>query len=149
MYAALRSPEDDSWTPDERTPAWPSYRCSSCVSRWHYYWRHGSDSREDDRVGFGRLLQAVAVVSFRYNVICSRQSNEQEVVYNQIARGISVGRVNSTAAAIAELRPVYPDDPEFRSAFADKALRTTSSRNNKVVRFNAVPAGSAVVGTTL
>ena len=38
-------------------------------------------------------------------------------------------------AAIAKLRPVYPADAEFRAAFGDKALRTTSARNNKVVRF--------------
>ena len=36
---------------------------------------------------------------------------------------------------VARLRPVYPDDQEFRAAFTDKSLRTTSSRNNKVVRF--------------
>ena len=74
-------------------------------------------------------------MSFRYNVICSRQSNEQEVVYNQVAREISSGRIDGSAAAIAELRPVYTEDAEFRAAFTDKALRTTSHRNSKVVRF--------------
>ena len=90
---------------------------------------------ERDRAGFGRFLQAIAVVSFRYNVICGRQSNEQEVVYNQIARELSAGEIVSAQEAIAKLRPVYPEDAEFRAAFADKALRTTSPRNNKVVRF--------------
>ena len=98
---------------------------------------HESDinNAERDRAGFGRFLQAIAVVSFRYNVICGRQSNEQEVVYNQIARELAAGEIVSAKAAIARLRPVYPEDAEFRAAFADKALRTTSSRNNKVVRF--------------
>ena len=68
-------------------------------------------------------------------MICSRQSNEQEVVYNNIAVELSSRRINDVAAAIARLRPVYPDDQEFRAAFTDKSLRTTSSRNNKVVRF--------------
>ena len=30
---------------------------------------------------------------------------------------------------------MYPEDDEFRAAFADKELRTTSSRNKKVARF--------------
>ncbi len=134
VYAALRSPEDDSWTAEERANLaqlqmfnvrQPLALLLAAFERF----------AEEDRVGFGRFLHAVAVVSFRYNVICSRQSNEQEVVYNQIAQGIAEGRVHSMAAAIAELNPVYPDDPEFKAAFADKALRTTSSRNKKIVRF--------------
>ncbi len=134
VYAALRSPEDGSWTAEERDSLaqlqmfnvrQPLALLLAAFERFE----------EDNRTGFGSFLRAIAVVSFRYNVICSRQSNEQEVVYNQIARGISAGRINSTAAAIAELRPVYPEDAEFRAAFADKALRTPSSRNNKVVRF--------------
>ena len=75
------------------------------------------------------------VVSIRYNVICGRQSNEQESVYNQIAVGISEQRVSGSRAAIAQLRPVYPEDTEFRAAFTDKTLRTTSSRNKQVARF--------------
>ena len=106
-----------------------------CVSRWRYCWRHLNNSRNETARALDVSLQAIAVVSFRYNVICGRQSNEQEVVYNQIARELSAGEIVSAQAAIAKLRPVYPEDAEFRAAFADKALRTTSARNNKVVRF--------------
>ena len=134
VYAALRSPEDDSWTAEER---------DSLAQLQMYNVRQPlavllaafERFEEEDRPGFGRFLRAIAAVSFRYNVICSRQSNEQEAVYNQMARGISSGRIDGAAAAIAELRPVYPGDGEFRAAFADKTLRTTSSRNSKVVRF--------------
>lgn len=90
---------------------------------------------EDDRSGFAQLLRAVAVVSFRYNVICGRQSNEQEQEYNRIACALSDQQLDGAADTIRELRRVYPDDDEFRAAFADKELRTTSSRNKKVARF--------------
>ena len=56
-------------------------------------------------------------------------------VYNQIATAISEQRIAGPGAAIELLRPVYPADPEFRAAFADKTLRTTNSRNRKVARF--------------
>ena len=134
VYAALRSPEDDAWTAEERASL-GQLQMFNVRQPLALLLAAFEQFGEEDRVGFGRFLRAVAVLSFRYNVICSRQSNEQEVVYNQIARGISVGRIHTIAAAISELRPVYPDDPEFRAAFADKVLRTTSSRNNKVVRF--------------
>ena len=57
---------------------------------------------ENNRRGFIRLLRAIAAVSFRYNVICSRQSNEQEVVYNNIAVELSSRRINDVATASCE-----------------------------------------------
>ena len=134
VYAALRSPEDGLWTPRERdglaqlqmfNVRQPLAVLLAAFDRFE----------QEDRAGFERFLRAMAVVSFRYNVICGRQSNEQEMLYNGIARGLSAGRITGGAEAIGALRPVYPSDGEFRTAFADKTLRTTSSRNRKVVRF--------------
>ena len=134
VYAALRSPEEGAWTAEERDSL-AQLQMFNVRQPLAVLLAAFERFEENDRGGFGRLLKAIAVVSFRYNVICSRQSNEQEVVYNQVARGISSGRIDGAAAAIAELRPVYPEDAEFRAAFTDKALRTTSHRNSKVVRF--------------
>ena len=134
VYSALRSPEDDSWTAEERESL-AQLQMFNVRQPLALLLAAFEQFEERDRAGFGRFLQAIAVVSFRYNVICGRQSNEQEVVYNQIARELSAGEIVSAKAAIARLRPVYPEDAEFRAAFADKALRTTSARNNKVVRF--------------
>ena len=134
VYAALRSPEDDAWTMQERgslaqlqmfNVRQPLAVLLAAFDRFE----------QQDRTGFERFLRAIAVVSFRYNVICGRQSNEQEMLYNDIARGLSAGRIAGVAEAIGALRPVYPSDGEFRTAFADKTLRTTSHRNKKVVRF--------------
>ena len=134
VYAALRNPEDDSWTSAERDSLsqllmfnvrQPLALLLAAFDRF----------AEDDRAGLGRFLRAIAVVSFRYNAICGYPSNEQETMYNRIARNISTGHIANATAAIAELRPVYPDDAKFKAAFADKVLRTTSSRNKKVARF--------------
>ena len=46
---------------------------------------------EADRASFTRIVKAVAVVSFRYNVICSLQTHEQERLYNAIAWKLSSG----------------------------------------------------------
>ena len=134
VYAALRRPEDDSWTVGERNSL-AQLQMFNVRQPLALLLAAFEQFAKRDRAGFGRFLQAIAVVSFRYNVICGRQSNEQEGMYNQIARELSAGEIGSAQEAIARLRPVYPEDAEFRAAFADKALRTTSARNNKVVRF--------------
>ena len=134
VYAALRNPDDGSWTAAERASLaqlqmfnvrQPLALLLAAFDRFS----------EADRTGFARLLRALAVVSLRYNVICGRQSNEQESVYNQVAVAISEQRVSGPGAAVEQLRPVYPEDNEFRAAFTDKTLRTINSRNRKVARF--------------
>ena len=96
VYAALRSPEDDAWTMQERgslaqlqmfNVRQPLAVLLAAFDRFE----------QEDRTGFERFLRAIAVVSFRYNVICGRQSNEQEMLYNDIARGLSTGRIAGVA----------------------------------------------------
>ena len=134
VYAALRSPEDDAWTKQERDSL-AQLQMFNVRQPLAVLLAAFDRFEQEDRTGFERFLRAIAVVSFRYNVICGRQSNEQEMLYNDIARGLSAGRIAGVAEAIGALRPVYPSDGEFRTAFADKTLRTTSHRNKKVVRF--------------
>jgi len=134
VYAALRNPDDGSWTAEERAGL-SQLQMFNVRQPLALLLAAFDQFSEPDRTGFARLLRAIVVVSMRYNVICGRQSNEQESVYNQVAAGISEQRVSDSRAAVAQLRPVYPEDTEFRAAFTDKTLRTTSSRNRKVARF--------------
>lgn len=43
--------------------------------------------------------------------------------------------MNTLGHVLQALRSVYPDDAAFRAAFAEKSIKTTDSRNNRVVRF--------------
>ena len=134
IYAALRQPEDDFWQKEERESL-AELQMFNVRQPLALLLAAFEQFGERDRDGFGRFLRAIAVVSFRYNVICGRQSNEQEVVYNQIACALSAGEIVGAQKAVDKLRPVYPEDEAFRAAFAGKALQTTSARNKKVVRF--------------
>ena len=87
-----------------------------------------------DRAGFDRILRAVSVISFRYNVICNMQTHDQERLYNDIAQKVSNGDYN-VSNTVSALNPVYPQDAIFKTAFSSKELRTTNSRNKKVVRY--------------
>jgi hypothetical protein len=134
IYAALRDPQDPSWSIDERKALeqllmfnvrQPLAMLLACYVKFF-------DSNRD---AFTRVLKAVTVVSFRYNVICNFQTHDQEWLYNEIAWKVSAGTLTRVSDVINALRDVYPEDEPFKTAFADKELRTTNSRNKKVVRY--------------
>lgn len=134
VYAALRDPQDPAWNREERQALaqllmfnvrQPLAMLMACQARFY----------DADRSAFTRILSAIAVVSFRYNVICNLQTHEQERIYNDIAWKVSSGTLSQVPEVLASLREIYPDDTQFRAAFAEKELRTTNSRNKKVVRY--------------
>lgn len=134
VYAALRDPQDPSWDSDEKNALeqlvmfnvrQPLAMLLSCHTRFY----------EVERASFTRIMKAVAIVSFRYNVICNLQTHEQERLYNEIASKVSSEAGMRAIEVMTALREVYPDDTQFKAAFAEKELRTTNSRNKKVVRY--------------
>lgn len=134
VYAALRDPQDGFWEAEERKALQqllmfnvrqPLAMLLACYEKF----------AENNREIFTRILRAVAVISFRYNVICNLQTHEQERVYNEVARKVSEGSLASLPAILQALREIYPDDTRFKTAFGEKELRTTNTRNRKVVRY--------------
>lgn len=91
--------------------------------------------RHLDDEGFAGLLRATVVISLRYNVIGAYGTAEQERVYNAVARRVATGEVKELHAVLQGLRSIYVEDRTFRETFAGKSIRTTDSRNNRVVRF--------------
>ncbi|WP_412852101.1 DUF262 domain-containing protein [Ectothiorhodospira shaposhnikovii] len=133
-YAALRDPMHSGWQPPEREALQQLMMfnvrqpLAMLVASYRRFYT-------TDRDSFSRILRAVAVVSLRYNVICSLQTHDQERVYNDIARKLSNGEYHNATEVLAALGDVYPDDRTFKAAFTSKSLKTTNSRNKKVVRY--------------
>jgi len=88
-----------------------------------------------ERVLFQKILRAISVLSFRYNVICKLHANELERTYNQIAQKIASGQYTNKTQIFDHLRELYPNDELFKSAFKEKELTTSNSRNKKIVRY--------------
>jgi hypothetical protein len=84
---------------------------------------------------FETLLRSCVMISFRYNVIGSQPTSEQERVYNQVASKVSDGTHPSLAAVLNGMTNIYPSDDSFRAAFSEKIIKTTQSRNRRVVRY--------------
>jgi hypothetical protein len=134
VYTALRDPQDPMWNPEEKKAIQqlmmfgvrqPLAMLLACHSKFY----------EKERSAFSRILKSVAVVSFRYNVICNLQTHEQESLYSEIALKVSDQSFDSARQVLDSLHTVYPEDSVFRPAFAEKELRTGNARNKKVLRY--------------
>lgn len=109
LYAALWDPQDPGWNePEQRAleqlqmfnVRQPLAMLLACHRRFF----------EQEREVFTRILRAVAVIAFRYNVICSLPTHEQERTYNEVAWKLAEGEIGNLRQVLAALRGVYPDD---------------------------------------
>lgn len=130
-YLALTNPEASAWTPELRGQA-QKLRMFSVRQPFPLI---VAGHRHLNAADFATLLKACVTISFRYNVIGSQPTNEQERVYYAAAQKLSNAEINNAAQVLEALKPVYPADEAFRGAFADKIIRTTNSRNLRIVRY--------------
>lgn len=131
VYLALTRPETSDWP-----PAWKD----DVVSLRLFNVRQPfpllllAKRRLDDHA-FGQVLRASVVISFRYNIIGDRSTGDQESTYNAVTRYVLDAERPRSSEVIAGLARIYPTDAEFREAFAAKSIRTTQSRNSRIVRY--------------
>jgi len=74
---------------------------------------------------FKHLLRSIIIVCFRYNVICSKNPNEIEKVFNDMALAIYAGE----GLNLSMLRNIYISDSEFENSFALKSLNIARVRD--------------------
>ena len=80
---------------------------------------------------FSSLLAKIIIITFRYNIICGKNPNEQENVYNKIALKIE----KTKSFDIEELKSgIYVSDVEFEQTFMYKEFMYTT-RNNKIAKY--------------
>lgn len=130
-YLALSSPETSDW-PQETKGFASTLRTFNVRQPLPLLL---AAKRVFDVPDFAGLMRACVAISMRFNVICSYSTAEQERTYNAVAERIAKGEVTNLGASLAAMQSIYPNDAAFRAAFAEKVIRTTQSRNNRVVRF--------------
>ena len=130
-YLALSSPEPSEWPQEDKQLAGvlKTFRVRQPFPLLL------AAKRIFDAPDFTGLLRATVVISMRFNVIGSYSTAEQERKYNEVAERVAKKELTNLGLSLQSLRSIYPDDSQFRIAFADKNIRTTDSRNNRVVRF--------------
>lgn len=83
---------------------------------------------------FIRVLKLLCVLSVRYTVIGSLNTNELEPVYHRVAKALLDGAIRTPAEVFTQLRSVYVDDEKFVRDFSHKEMDTTG-RRKKVVKY--------------
>ncbi len=134
VYRALRNPSDDLWDADE-SQFIKELRMFNVRQPLSLLLASFMRFGETERPTFRKILRAISIISFRYNVICNMQTNEQERVYNAVAVRISSGELATARDVVGALSDMYPEDSRFQAAFKGKDFRTIKSRNKRVVRY--------------
>lgn len=134
IYANLRDPNSAIWDVAEREALSQliMFGVKQPMAMLMSSYRRFFDT---DRQTFTKILQSISVISFRYNVICSLPPQDQEGLYSSVATRIENSDLTSYVEVIDALRDIYPDDTHFTAAFTSKQLKTTNTRNQKVVQY--------------
>jgi len=130
IYAALPRPEENIWSSDQKD----YIRSLRLFNVRQPYPLLMAAHRVLPSSEFTRLLRACSVISFRYNIIGSLATNEQERAYNSVAEAISNGTLTDARSIIQNLRVIYPGDESFTASFVEKQLKSTS-RNDRISKY--------------
>ena len=130
-YLALSSPEASDWPQEIKVHA-GTLRTFNVRQPYPLLL---AAKRVFDAPDFAGLMRACVVISMRFNVICGYSTAEQERTYNAVSERVAKEEIRNLGTALAAMPSIYPNDAAFRAAFAEKTIRTTQSRNSRVVRY--------------
>lgn len=131
IYLALTSPEASHWTAELKGYA-QNLKMFNVRQPFPLIL---ASSRVLSTPDLTTIIRSCVMISFRYNVIGNQPTNEQERVYYAAAQKLNNGDISTANQVLESLRGVYPTDENFKSAFAEKIIRTTNSRNNRIARY--------------
>lgn len=83
---------------------------------------------------FDRVLKIISIISFRYNVIGSRQANRMEEIYNAVSQKIFTNTITTAQGIFNDLRELYISDADFRNDFSTLELYSYG-RSKKLARY--------------
>lgn len=128
IYMALKNESDDLWNERDKVQEYVSllniFNLKQPISMLMAAYKYLSN--ED----FERVLSDAIVVSFRYNVICGKNPNDIEKVFNDIAIKISNNNIYDKNL----LSKIYVNDNEFTVSFINKVF-PENARNNKIIKY--------------
>lgn len=131
IYMALSKPDDTLWTIQQKKQVglFKLFDKQQAASMLMSAYTILSDK------DFTQLLKICNIITFRYNIIGEKNERRQEKIYADIALKISKGILQSVKDICKNLLMLYPDDEQFKAAFAQKQLNTSSSQNKHILRY--------------
>lgn len=131
IYIALKNPDDELWQNEVQSKYIKFLKLFNV--RQPFSMLISAYNRLQDK-DFTKLLKYVFIISFRYNVIGGLNPNEQENIYNKAALKISKERSVNFQEVLNLLKAIYVNDSSFKASFSYKTIRTSSSRNKRIVK---------------
>lgn len=126
IYSALKDPNDNYWANNYHIPK--MIEILNLLEVKQAYSLLMASNKYLTTKQFEGILKDIIAVSFRYSVICGKNPNYIEKVYNNIANTINSTRVYNKSM----LEEVYVSDNEFVSVFNNKSFVDYSKANKKV-----------------
>lgn len=130
IYMALRSSEDELWRNNkdvrENLELLKLFNVTQPMSLLISAYSNLSFNE------FNALLSKIVIISFRYNIICGKNPNEQEVLYNKLALDIELNKTYNINDLINS--GIYVKDAEFEQTFTYKEF-VYNSRNNQIAKY--------------
>ncbi|MDR0306009.1 MAG: DUF262 domain-containing HNH endonuclease family protein [Chitinispirillales bacterium] len=83
---------------------------------------------------FDKTLKVISIISFRYNVISSRQANRMEELYNTVSQKIYNAAITTAQGVFNEIKELYISDADFRNDFSTLELYSYG-RSKKLARY--------------
>lgn len=115
-YLALTNPEASQWHPDLKGYA-QNLRMFSVRQPFPLIFAAHRKLSDTD---FASLLRSCVIISFRYNVIGSQPTNEQERIYYAVAQKIANSDITTANAALEGMKAVYPNDDPLKPPLPKK-----------------------------
>lgn len=132
-YIALGTPDDEFWVGDKELRSCINALKLFRVTQWKPVAMVAYEklSVQD----FKKVIQALVVISYRYNVIAKLQTNEMEKVYSKVAVNLYNNLQPTYQSAINDLKSLYLGDEEFKGFFQLKQFKTANSNDKKQLRY--------------
>jgi len=131
VYIALSKPDDSLWTPRQNK----HIALLNLLGKRQVYPMLMKAYPKLSEKDFAQLLKICNTITFRYNIIGEKNERRQEKIYADTALQISKSTLQSVKDICLALRPLYPNDEQFKAAFAQKQLKTTVPQNKRIVRY--------------
>ena len=128
IYMALRNANDELWQGQREIT--DKIELLNLFNMKQPYSLLMSAYKHLENDNFVRLLSDVITVGFRYNVICGKNPNDIEKIYNNIATQI----YSNSEYNRRQIQEIYVDDNEFVTVFSHKIF-SPNTRNNRIVKY--------------
>jgi hypothetical protein len=143
-YVAMDNPEDEYWKNDKELPDLVRTLKTFRVTQWKPLGMVAAIKM--DPADLKRLLKAITALSFRYNIVARKQTNDMEKVYSKTAVQLFKGEASGIQDILAGLKEIYVGDEDFRKFFEVKSFNTRNAQEKKLARYTLYKLEAQVEG---